>query len=140
MGFHQSRFHFYSIDLMFQPRKRKKKWEPVGFAWTDKLSCAIQLMSSLSHMSFLSTRACQPLTSSDHFCLLHLSLSQISLQQLLHTHKPSPAKKFKSERIPKRISKRIPKRIQKNNSKNNSKTIQKTIPIRTPIRISKRNN
>ena len=65
--------------------------------------------------NFLSARERQPRASSDRFCLLRLllSLSQISLYQHLHTHKPPPAQKIKSERISKRIPKRTPKRIPK---------------------------
>jgi hypothetical protein len=59
---------------------------------------------------FLSAREL-PCASSDRFCLL--SLIQIYLYQQIYAHKPSPAQKFKSEKIPRRIPKRIPKSIPK---------------------------
>ena len=115
-----------------------KKWfleENLGLIislWYLKNQLKITSLYLLTHTNFLcflflSARERKPRASSDRFCLLPclLSLSQISLYQHLHTHKPPPAHQFKSERIPKRILKRIPKKFQKKIPKEFQKEFQK---------------
>ena len=94
----------------------------------------------LISVNFLSARDYKPHASSDRFCLLLLlSLSQISLQQHLHTNKLYLHKIIDLNEFQKNIKSYSKKNSQKN-SKTKSTMKSKKNSKRMHIGISKRNN